>query len=99
MSKKAKQYSAQEKAKVAMEAIKGDLTMAQISSQYGVHASQINRWKKEAMEAMVSGFSSKPKAVDTSQTELIYQLYQQIGQLTMERDWLKKKSGTFGFGS
>jgi transposase len=99
MSKKAKQYSAQEKAKVAMEAIKGDLTMAQISSQYGVHASQINRWKKEAMEAMVSGFSSKPKAVDTSQTELIDQLYQQIGQLTMERDWLKKKSGTFGFGS
>ena len=99
MSKKAKQYSAQEKAKVAMEAIKGDLTMAQISSRYGVHASQINRWKKEAMEAMVSGFSSKPKAVDTSQTELIDQLYQQIGQLTMERDWLKKKSGTFGFGS
>ena len=99
MSKKAKQYSAQEKAKVAMEAIKGDLTMAQISSQYGVHASQINRWKKEAMEAMVSGFSSKPKAVDTNQTELIDQLYQQIGQLTMERDWLKKKSGTFGFGS
>lgn len=99
MSKKAKQYSAQEKAKVAMEAIKGDLTMAQISSQYGVHASQINRWKKEAMEAMVSGFSSKPKAVDASQTELIDQLYQQIGQLTMERDWLKKKSGTFGFGS
>lgn len=96
MSKKAKQYSAQEKAKVAMEAIKGDLTMAQISSQYGVHASQINRWKKEAM---VSGFSSKPKAVDTSQTELIGQLYQQIGQLTVERDWLKKKSGTFGFGS
>ena len=81
-----------------MEAIKGDLTMAQISSQYGVHATQINRWKKEAMEAMVSGFSSKPKAVDTSQTELIGQLYQQIGQLTVERDWLKKKSGTFGFG-
>jgi transposase len=64
--------------------------MAQISSRYGVHASQINRWKKEAIEAMVSGFSSKPKAVDTSQTELIGQLYQQIGQLTMERDWLKK---------
>jgi transposase len=73
--------------------------MAQISSRYGVRASQINRWKKEAIEAMVSGFSSKPKAVDTSQTELIGQLYQQIGQLTVERDWLKRKSGTFGFGS
>lgn len=99
MSKKAKQYTAQEKAKVAMEAIKGDLTMAQISSQYGVHATQINRWKKEAVDAMVLGFTTKPKAKDTSQTELVCQLYQQIGQLTVERDWLKKKSATFGFGS
>jgi transposase len=98
MSKKAKTYTAQEKAKVAMEAIKGELTMAQLSSQYGVHATQINRWKREAVEAMVSGFATKPKAVDTNQTELISQLYQQIGQLTVERDWLKKKSAVFGFG-
>ena len=99
MSKKAKQYTAQEKARVAMEAIKGDLTIAQISSQYGVHATQINRWKREAVEAMVTGFNNKSKAVDTSQAELVSQLYQQIGQLTVERDWLKKKSATFGFGS
>ena len=99
MSKKAKQYTAQEKARVAMEAIKGDLTIAQISSQYGVHATQINRWKREAVEAMVTGFNNKSKAVDTSQAELVSQLYQQIGQLTVERDWLKKKSSTFGFGS
>lgn len=98
MSRKAKHYTAQEKARVAMEAIKGDLTMAQISSQYGVHATQINRWKKEAVEGMVTGFSDKTKAVDTSQNELVCQLYQQIGQLTVERDWLKKKSATFGFG-
>jgi transposase len=99
MSKKAKQYTAQEKAKVAMEAIKGNLTMAQISSQYGVHATQINRWKREAIEAMVTGFGNKSKTVDTSQAELLDQLYQQIGQLTVERDWLKKKSAIFGFGS
>ena len=73
--------------------------MAQIRSQYGVHYTQINRWKKEAVEAMVLGFNGKTKAVDTSQTELLNQLYQQIGQLTVERDWLKKKSATFGFGS
>jgi len=99
MSKKAKQYSPQEKAKVAMEAIKGDLTMAQISSQYGVHATQINRWKRGAVEAMVLGFSTRPKAEDTIKIELVNQLYQQIGQLTVERDWLKKKSATFVFGS
>jgi transposase len=99
MTKKAKQYTASEKAKVAMEAIKGDLTMAQISSQYGVHATQITRWKKEAIEAMVSGFSSKAKTQDISHTDLVNQLYQQIGQLTVERDWLKKKSAAFGFVS
>ena len=99
MSKKAKTYTAQEKAKVAMEAIKGEMTMAQLSSQYGVHATQINRWKKEAVEAMVAGFTSKPKAIDKGQSDLISQLYQQIGQLTVERDWLKKKSAVFSFGS
>lgn len=99
MSKKAKTYTAQEKARVVMEAIKGDLTMAQLSSQYGVHVTQINRWKKEAVEAIIAGFQTKPKVVDTSQTELIRELYQQIGQLTVERDWLKKKSTVFGFGS
>lgn len=99
MTKKAKQYSSQEKAKVAMEAIKGELTMAQISSQYGVHVSQINRWKKEALTSVVLGFQTKPKAPDRGQEELIRTLYEQIGQLTVERDWLKKKSASFGFGS
>lgn len=97
MGKKGKQYTAQEKAKVALEAIKGDLTMSQISSKYGAHATQINRWKKEAVEAIVGGFISKPRAIEATQTELISQLYQQIGQLTVERDWLKKKSALFGF--
>lgn len=97
MVKKAKQYSAQEKAKIALEAIKGDLTLSQISSHYGVHATQINRWKKEAVETIVSGFQNNTKSVDTSQTELISKLYEQIGQLTVERDWLKKKSSLFGF--
>ena len=97
MVKKAKHYSAQEKAKVALEAIKGELTLSQISSHYGVHATQINRWKKEALEGIVSGFQMKSKCVDASQTELISKLYEQIGQLTVERDWLKKKSSLFGF--
>jgi transposase len=87
------------KAKVALEAMKGELTMAQITSRYGVHASQINRWKKEALDAIVAGFQSKPRASDTSQAELVSKLYEQIGQLTVERDWLKKKSTTLGFGS
>ena len=96
MGKKAKEYSAEEKAKVALEALKGEMTIAQISSKYGIHATQINRWRKEAQEWVVSGFKSKSKIKDTSQEYLTKQLYEQIGQLTVERDWLKKKSALFG---
>jgi transposase len=96
MGKKAKEYSAEEKAKVALEALKGEMTIAQISSKYGIHATQINRWRKEAQEWVVSGFKSKSKIKDTSQEDLTKQLYEQIGQLTVERDWLKKKSALFG---
>lgn len=63
MSKKAKQYSAEEKAKIAIEAIKGELTMAQISSKYGVHSTQISNWKKQALENMVLGFKTKSKSI------------------------------------
>ena len=96
--KKARSYSAEEKAKVALEVIKGEMTVAQISSKYGVHATQIARWKKEALESMVEGFKNKRKPKDTSQEGLIKDLYEQIGQVTMERDWLKKKSILFGIG-
>jgi transposase len=98
MSKKAKQYSAEEKARIAMEAIKGELTMAQISSKYGVHATQISNWKKQALENIVTGFKTKVKSDDPEPRDLIKNLYEQIGQLTVERDWLKKKSTLFGLG-
>lgn len=52
-----KQYSAAEKTKIALEAIKGELTIAQISSKYGVHATQISKWKQQALESMQSGFT------------------------------------------
>jgi transposase len=96
MIKKAKQYTAEEKTKIALEALKGEMTVAQISSKYGVHGTQICKWKQEALELMVSGFKEKSKPKDTSQEELIKQLYEQIGQVTVERDWLKKKSSLFG---
>jgi len=95
--KKVKTYSAEEKAKVSLEAIKGEITMAQITSKYGVHASVISRWKQEALKLIVSGFKTKSKDPGNSNTQLVSELYQQIGQLTVERDWLKKKSSVFGF--
>lgn len=97
MKKQVKKYSAEEKAKIAIEAISGEMTIAQITSKYGVHVNQIYKWKKEALDFMVSGFKSKSKQQDTGQEDLIKSLFEQIGQLTVERDWLKKKSSIFGF--
>ena len=96
MAKKAKQYNAAEKAKIVMEAIKSELTIAQISSKYGVHATQIHAWKKRGIENLVNGFQNHQKAKDPDNQGLIKQLYEQIGQLSVERDWLKKKSALFG---
>ncbi len=90
MSKKAKQYSATEKTKIVLEAIKAEMTIAQISSKYGVHATQIQAWKKRGIENLVSGFQVKPATKDPDNEDLIKQLYEQIGQLSVERDWLKK---------
>jgi len=96
VKKEAKQYSAEEKAKIALEALKGELTIAQITSKYGVHATQISNWKKQALESMLNGFKDKRKGKEEPGEEnLVKELYQQIGQLTVERDWLKKKSELF----
>ena len=96
MSKKAKQYSATEKSKIVVEVIKGDLTIAQITSKYGVHSTQIHQWKKKGLEYLISGFQNKIKSKHLDEQELIKQLYEQIGQLNMECNWLKKKSTLFG---
>ena len=96
MKKQVKKYSAEEKAKVAIEAITGEMTIAQITSKYGVHATQITNWKKQGVELLVQGFKTKGKNPDPDQRDLIKSLYEQIGQLSVERDWLKKKSELFG---
>ena len=93
-------YSPEEKAKIALEAIKGEFTIAQITAKYGVHSTQIHSWKKQAMESLIQGFKTKTKNDGVlGQEDLIKNLYEQIGQLTVERDWIKKKSELFGFKS
>jgi len=80
------------KAKVALEAIKGEKTLAQLSSEFGVHANQIGLWRKQLIKELPSLFSDRRKKRDKEQNELISELYRQIGQLKVEVDWLKKKS-------
>lgn len=95
MSVKPKKYSAQEKAKIALEALKGNLTQNEITKRYGVHSTQINRWKQQLKSGAIEIFAERCKRVDKDKDELIDDLYKQIGQLTVERDWLKKKSELF----
>ncbi len=85
-----KRHSTQTKVKVAVEAIKGEKTTAELTAKYGVHASQISSWKKQALEVIPEAFSNKRARSETDQQALIDELYKQIGQLTVERDWLKK---------
>jgi len=90
-----KRYSAEEKAKIVLEILKGESTQQQITAKYGVHSTQLHNWKKQALEGIVSGFSGKQERQSQDQNELIDELYKQIGQLKVERDWLKKKSDLF----
>lgn len=90
-------YTPAEKAKIALEAIKGELSMVQISSQYGVHVTQIKAWKAQALEALQNGFDKKPDKLKEQNAILVDKLYSQIGQLTIECEWLKKKSEQFKF--
>ena len=80
------------KAKVALEAIKGEKTLAQLSSEFEVHANQIGLWRKQLIKELPSLFSDRRKKRDKEQDDLISELYRQIGQLKVEVDWLKKKS-------
>jgi len=80
------------KAKVALEAIKGEKTVAEISSKYCIHPNQVGKWKKEVLERLPELFNGKIKKREKTADELQAELYQQIGQLKVELDWLKKKS-------
>lgn len=88
-----KQYSAQFKAKVALEAVKGHKTTNEIASEYSVHPTQLAQWKKQLLEEMPSLFSDKRAKASQEEQTLKDRLYQQIGQLQVELDWLKKKAG------
>lgn len=93
MSRKRRKFSASFKAKVALAAIKGQRTIAQLASEYEVHGNQITQWKKQLLDAAVEAFSRSRESDLKDQDELTASLYEQIGRLKMELDWLKKKSG------
>ena len=88
-----KRYSSEFKAKVAVEAIKGEKTASEIAGEYGVHPTQIAQWKKQVMDEIPKVFSMKKERDARKEDEIRSSLYQQIGQLKGELDWVKKKAG------
>jgi transposase-like protein len=88
-----KSFTKEFKVKIALEAIKGQRTVNEIASQYGVHPNQVTQWKRQAIESLAEVFSTKRERVAEDEEALKAQLYQQIGQLKVELDWMKKKVG------
>jgi transposase-like protein len=91
-----KQYSPKFKAKVAVEAIRGERTLSQLASQYHVHPIQVGQWRKTALEQMADLFvDGRKRKGDDGDVEK-EALFEEIGRLKVELDWLKKKVGLLG---
>lgn len=93
MTGKRKRHSAEFKAKVVLEAIRGETTVAQLAARHGVHQTMINAWKNQAVEGMAGLFSGKTEATETARESEIDQLHARIGRLVVERDFLRRASG------
>ena len=93
MSQKRRKFTAEFKAKLAIEAIRERQTLAELAAEHQVHPTQITQWKKQLMETLPEVFGKRRELNAQEHQELIDRLYQQIGQLKVELDWVKKKSG------
>jgi transposase len=90
-----KKHSAEFKVKVAMAAIREEGTIAEISSKYGVHESQVNAWKKTVLDGVKGLFGAENKAAgaDAADSAQVSALHEKVGQLIMERDFFRVRSG------
>jgi len=91
MVKKRKRFSAEFKSRVAIEAIKEHHTISELASKFGVHPNQISQWKKQLSEKVPEIFSDRRIKSEQADDRLKARLYEEIGRLKIELDWLKKK--------
>jgi len=96
MARKRKSHSAAFKAQVALAAVKGDKTVGELASLHGVHPTMIHAWKKQLVANAEELFHNGAKTASAEHEALQAQLYEQIGRLKTELDWLKKKAASFG---
>ncbi len=95
MTGKRTRYSAEFKARVALEALRGELTTAQLATKHGIHQTMVGEWKRQAMEGMVAVFSGRSAGQESGKAAEVEveKLHAKIGQLLVERDFLAKASG------
>ena len=91
MGAKRKRHTEDFKAKVALEAVKGVRTLSELSAMHGVHPTVIAQWKRQLVEGAAEVFRRGQGATGRSEQELTAPLYEEIGRLKVEVDWLKKK--------
>ena len=96
MSTKRIRHTAKFKFQIAIEAIKSDKTINQLASDHQLHPSQISQWKKQLLEQGSDIFTTHPTKQQREQNDRESSLYEQIGRLNMELDWLKKKAASSG---
>jgi transposase-like protein len=93
MGKQRHQYSGEFKAKVVLEVLKGQRTVNEIASRFGVHPVQVFQWKKQAVEELPCVFADRRGQAERAAAHEKAELFEQIGRLKMELEWLKKKVG------
>ena len=91
-----KRHTSEFKARVALEAVKGDRSLSELASRYEVHPNQIGQWRKALLASIPEVFSEKRHRKDQDGEAEKAKLYEEIGRLKMELDWLKKKADLFG---
>ena len=96
MSRKRRIFGASFKAQVALAAVRGDKTTSELASKFGVHASQVMAWKKQLLEQAPELFEDGRRKDQAQTSAKEHDLYEQIGRLNMEVEWLKKKSAQLG---
>ncbi len=95
MTKKRRRFSSEFKFRVALEATKGQQTLSELASKHSVHPNQISQWKRQLLEGGADVFNQNGNKEQREQQAVQIELYEQIGRLKMELEWVKKKSALF----
>lgn len=95
MTKNRRRFSSEFKFRVALEAAKGQQTISELASEYSVHPNQISQWKRQLLESGADVFSQNGAKEQRDKQTVQTELYEQIGRLKMELEWVKKKSAQF----